>query len=93
MSRPEVWNLRQRAGTTQPLALPELNQALCWTLEQAQTDVALETLYICLQGQLLLDLPYGDFVQLKAQEACRVAVGIPRTLTPVDRATVLLWRL
>ena len=46
--------------------------------------------YVCLEGTLILDLPHGDFVQLKVGESYHAPVGQARTLTPVGAVTVLL---
>jgi hypothetical protein len=45
--------------------------------------------YVCLGGSLILDLPHGDFVQLKVGESYQAAAGQLRRLTPVKAATVL----
>ncbi len=46
--------------------------------------------YVCLEGSLILDLPHGDFVQLKPGESYQVPAGQARRLTPVRGATVLM---
>jgi len=46
--------------------------------------------YVCLEGTLILDLPHGDFVQLKVGEGYQAPAGQPRRLTPVRGATVLI---
>lgn len=45
--------------------------------------------YVCLEGTLILDLPHGDFVQLKVGEGYQATAGQLRRLTPVGAATVL----
>jgi hypothetical protein len=46
--------------------------------------------YVCLEGTLILDLPHGDFVQLRPGESYQAPAGQPRRLTPVRGATVLM---
>ncbi|GGR30006.1 hypothetical protein [Deinococcus ruber] len=46
--------------------------------------------YVCLEGTLILDLPHGDFVQVRAGESYQAPEGEARTLTPVGAVTVLL---
>ncbi|MFC4455631.1 hypothetical protein [Deinococcus sonorensis] len=48
--------------------------------------------YVCLGGTLILDLPHGDFVQLRVGESAAVPDGQAHTLTPVRQATVLRTR-
>ncbi|WP_407568917.1 hypothetical protein [Deinococcus altitudinis] len=46
--------------------------------------------YVCLEGMLILDLPHGDFVQLRPGESYQAPAGQTRRLTPVRGATVLI---
>ena len=46
--------------------------------------------HVCLEGTLILDLPHGDFVRLRAGESYLTPAGQKRTLLPVGAATVLL---
>ncbi|ULH16723.1 cupin domain-containing protein [Deinococcus sp. KNUC1210] len=46
--------------------------------------------YVCLEGTLILDLPHGDFVQVRAGESYQAPAGEARTLMPVGAVTVLL---
>ncbi|MGI8747275.1 MAG: hypothetical protein ACR2J4_02835 [Deinococcus sp.] len=46
--------------------------------------------HVCLEGTLILDLPHGDFVQLRAGESYSAPAGQGRTWLPVGPATVLL---
>lgn len=59
-------------------------------LTKAQDGGEAACWYVCLEGTLILDLPHGDFVQLRAGEGYQAASGQPRRLTPVRAATVLL---
>lgn len=60
-------------------------------LSRAQDGGAAGCWYVCLEGTLILDLPHGDFVQLKAGEAYQAPAGQARRLTPVRGATVLIF--
>ena len=57
---------------------------------KAQDGGAAARWYVCLEGTLILDLPHGDFVQLRPGEGYHVPAGQARRLTPVRSATVLL---
>ncbi|WP_424949511.1 hypothetical protein [Deinococcus sp.] len=59
-------------------------------LTRAQPGGEAACWYVCLDGTLILDLPHGDFVQLKAGEGYNAQAGVARTLTPVRGATVLM---
>lgn len=88
--------LKQLAQTlpNTPIHLPHTagDTLTCWLLEP-RPDEALDTFYLCLEGELLLDLPHGDFVHLKKHEAARIEAGKTRVLTPVGKTLVLMLRL
>ena len=89
-----------RATPGLPLDLPQAAGRLhTLYLTAPFEDTPEERWYVCLSGQLLIDLPHGDFVHLRSQEACRVAAGLSRLLIPAggrrdpaapSEATVLL---
>ncbi|MBB6099591.1 hypothetical protein HNR42_003044 [Deinobacterium chartae] len=93
--RPTVWHLPRLAASLggEPLALPGApGKLLTWELRAPRMDLAQRSVYLCLEGELLLDLPHGDFVHLRPLEACRIEAQVARTLTPVERASVLVIR-
>ena len=76
-----------------PFALPQLGRQLeVILLEKPLVDAPETCTYLCLEGELLLDLKHGDFLHLKRGEATRLEQGEERTLTPVGKTTVLMWR-
>ncbi len=76
-----------------PFTLPQLGSHLeVILLETALKDRPEACSYLCLEGELLLDLKHGDFLHLKRGEATRLERGEARTLTPVGKTTVLMWR-
>ena len=76
-----------------PFALPQLGHQLeVILLETALKDTPETCTYLCLEGELLLDLKHGDFLHLKRGEATRLEQDVERTLTPVGKTTVLMWR-
>ena len=76
-----------------PFALPQLGQNLeVILLEIPFKDTPETCTYFCLEGELLLDLKHSDFLHLKRGEATRLERGEARTLTPVGKTTVLMWR-
>lgn len=80
-----------KATPDQPLDLPDSAGALRTVhLTRKRPDEARERWYVCLAGEVFVDLPHGNFVHLHAQEVCRVEEGTARTLTPVGEATLLI---
>jgi len=76
-----------------PFALPQLGHHLeVIFLEKPLVDTPETCTYLCLEGELLLDLKHGDFLHLKRGEATRLEQDVARTLTPVGKTTVLMWR-
>ncbi len=74
-----------------PVGLPESGGRLSTLhLTQPQDGGAQERWYVCLTGELILDLPQHEFVHLRVGETYRVAQGVTRTLTPVRDASVLV---
>ena len=59
-------------------------------LSSGQDGGAAACWYVCLEGSLILDLPHGDFVQLRPGESYQALAGQARRLTPVRGATVLM---
>ncbi|GGJ26379.1 hypothetical protein [Deinococcus roseus] len=89
-------HLKQLAQTlpNTPMHLPHTGgETLTCLLNEAKADEALDSYYLCLEGELLIDLPYGDFVHLKPQEAARIEAGKQRKLTPVGRTLLLILRI
>ncbi len=81
------------SGAGKPFALPQLGNHLeVIMLEKPLVDTPVACTYLCLEGELLLDLKHGDFLHLKRGEATRLERGEERTLTPVGKTTVLMWR-
>ncbi|AFZ68724.1 hypothetical protein [Deinococcus peraridilitoris] len=96
VARPPALHLARLSQATpdEALDLPESGGALCTLhLTRKRSDEAQGCWYVCLSGELLIDLPHGNFVHLRAQETCRVPEGVARTLTPVREATVLVITL
>ncbi|WP_425146056.1 cupin domain-containing protein [Deinococcus sp.] len=46
--------------------------------------------YVCLEGTLILDLPHGDFAELRPGDGYAAAAGTARTLLPLGSVTVLM---
>lgn len=90
-ARPEALHLVRLAQATPDHTLDLPHGALrTLHLTRKRQDEARAGWYICLAGEVLLDLPHGDFVHLRAGEGCRLGPDTPRTLTPVGEATLLL---
>ena len=90
---PEALHLARLAKATPdaPLDLPESGGALATLhLTRRRPDEARDCWYVCLVGEVLIDLPVNQFVRLRAGETYRVPAGIVRTLTPVGEATLLV---
>ena len=64
-----------------------------WALSTPTQDEPQDSYYLCLEGELLIDLPYGDFIHLKPHEAGWVEGGKARKLTPVGQVLLLVIRL
>ena len=95
MSRPETLHLIRLAASRAGKAflLHQLGENLEVILLDKPLKDSLEgCTYLCLEGELLLDLKHGDFLHLKRGEATRLEIGVERTLTPVGKTTVLMWR-
>ena len=77
-----------------PMHLPHTGgEALTCLLSEPRPDEAVDSYYLCLEGEVLIDLPYGDFVHLKKLEAVRIEAGKNRKLTPVGQPLLLILRL
>ena len=88
---PETLHLLRLAQSSpeRPLELPGGGlTVLHLTRPQESGDSA--CWYVCLEGTLILDLPHGDFVQLRPGESYQAPAGQARRLTPVRGATVLI---
>ncbi|WP_027480579.1 hypothetical protein [Deinococcus pimensis] len=80
-----------KATPNAPVALPGTDGRMTSVhLATRLPDAPLDRWYVCLAGEVLVDLPYGAFVHLRAGETARVTAGTARTLTPVREATVLV---
>jgi hypothetical protein len=62
-------------------------------LEQPSPQAPRKTFYLCLEGELLIDLPYGNFVHLHSGDCVTLEAEISRTLVPVQGAVVLIHKL
>lgn len=49
-----------------------------------------EALYLALEGEAVLDLPFGQYAHLRALESAVVPAGTRHRLSPVGEAVVLL---
>lgn len=78
---------RTSAGT--PEAVPGTNLDVL-ALESA-TSLTLErsVWLVCLQGEVIIDLPHGDFRVLKVGDSVHLQPGVPLTLNPLDEAVLL----
>lgn len=91
--RPQSLHLGRLASASEggALELPASNGTLrVLHLADERPDEPRACWYVCLAGRVIVDLPYANFAHLRSQEACRVEAGIPRTLTPIGSATVLV---
>lgn len=79
---------RSRVGRA--FVLPEIVNMEVLALEQPSIQVPRKTFYLCLEGELLIDLPYGNFVHLYSGDCVTLEAEISRTLVPVGRAVVLI---
>ena len=79
-----------RATPDRTVALPGTRTLATLHLARPYRDEAVQRWYVCLSGEVLLDLPHGAFVHLRTGETARLEAGMTRTLTPVREATVLL---
>lgn len=76
-----------------PLELPESGGRLSSLhLTHKHSLEPIEAWYVVLSGELLIDLPHGQFVHLRAGETYRAPAGLARTLSPVREASVLIVR-
>lgn len=90
---PESLHLLRLAAATPdtPVSLPDSAGRLrALHLTSAVDDGEAERWYLCLSGELILDLPSHEFVHLRAGEVVRVPAGVARRLTPVRAAGVLV---
>ncbi|GGJ81340.1 hypothetical protein [Deinococcus aquiradiocola] len=88
---PEALHLARLAQSSPERALTLPGGAVrILSLTKAQDGGTDACWFVCLNGTLLLDLPHGDFVTLRAGEAYRTEAGVARRLTPVGQVTVLL---
>jgi hypothetical protein len=82
---------RSRVGRA--FVLPESAGMEVLALERPTPGNAAKTFYLCLEGELLIDLPFGDFVHLYAGDCVTLEREISRTLVPVGQALVLIHTL
>ena len=90
---PEALHLARLAAATPdaPVGLPDSGGQLhTLHLTRAQDGGAAERWYLCLTGELILDLPTNEFVHLRPGETFRVGAGVARTLTPLGEASLLV---
>lgn len=60
-------------------------------LQQAQQDTRQTSCWLSvLEGELIIDLPHGDFRLLKVGDCLTLPAGVPFTLNPVELVVVLL---
>ena len=88
---PDALHLPRLAQSSpeRPLELPGGGLSVLH-LTRAQDGGSEARWYVCLEGTLILDLPHGDFVQLRPGEGYAAPDGQARRLTPVRGATVLI---
>lgn len=80
LARAALGDLRPVLGT--PFMVQALRERREETLERALWLLALE-------GELILDLPHGDFRHLRRGDAVALEAGLTLTLTPLGEAVVL----
>jgi hypothetical protein len=84
-----VWRLGEIAHLGAARSLPSALGGLeLLHLDAPRREAAELAFYLCLEGELLIDLPYGRFLHLRALDACELG-ACERVLTPVESATVL----
>ena len=80
-----------RAQGGSPLAIPlEGVRVEAVHLTSAVDEAGRGTcLYLALEGEVVVDLPVGEFVHLRSGEAVAIAAGAARRVSPVGSAVLL----
>ena len=78
-----------RTSTGTPEAVPGTSLEVL-ALESA-TSLTLErsVWLVCLQGEVIIDLPHGDFRVLKVGDSVHLEAGLSLSLNPLDEAVLL----
>lgn len=78
-----------RTGAGTPEAVPGTDLEVL-ALEQATVLTLERPVWLaCLQGEVILDLPHGDFRVLKAGDSVHLDAGLSLTMNPLDEAVLL----
>ena len=59
------------------------------SLSGPRDDGTGEAFYLALDGELVVDLPHGEFTHLRPGDSVTVPAGTPRRLCPVGEAVLL----
>ncbi|MEM6431030.1 MAG: hypothetical protein AAF708_17465 [Deinococcota bacterium] len=82
-------NLLALARGADQYPLPELTAMLEQVTDPEPRHVLPGQWYLVLEGELIIDLPYGDFRILRASELLVFDEATDVTLTPVEDVTLL----
>ncbi|MEM7735646.1 MAG: hypothetical protein AAF267_07625 [Deinococcota bacterium] len=89
MDVPDVLNLLDLASGADQHPVPALGAVLEQVTDPEPRHVLPDQWYMVLAGELIIDLPYGDFRILRANDLLVFDEAVDVTLTPVEDVTLL----